>query len=106
MSANRIFLVCTAPAHHSFEHALCIATRHDAESRYYCASNCRCLKCKCADKERARRNEWFEKHAACGVDGFKLAYQRSPGWDVSPPAPEVAAAVRMALVTNGSGGKQ
>lgn len=100
MSANRIFLVCES--HPAIDDALVIADRHDAESRYYCVSNCRCMGCKCAEKERSRRNEWFAKHAGCGVDRFKLAFQRPQGWDVSPPAQNTpAGAVRLALL-NGS----
>lgn len=103
MSANRIFLVCES--HPAIEDALCLADRPDATSRYYCVSNCRCLKCKCAEKERTRRNEWFQRHAGCGVDRFRLAFQRTQGWDVSPPAQDTTAgAVRIALATNGANG--
>lgn len=106
LSANRIFLVCSA--HPNIEDALCIADRPPGDSRYYCASNCRCLKCKCAEKARDQRGAFFAKHANCGVDQYSLAYHRPKGWDVSPPAQDTpAGAVRLALVdsqaANGSG---
>ncbi len=100
MSANRLFLVCTA--HPSIEESLCIADRPDGNRRYYCAANCRCLGCKCAEKARTAQNKFFEKHANCGVDNFTVAYHRPKGWDVSPPAEDTTAgAVRIALA-NGS----
>lgn len=98
MSANRLFLVCSL--HPSIEDALLIADRHDAQARYYCESNCRCVGCKCAEKSRARRNAWFEKHSKCGnPDDFKLALHRQPNWDVPKPQLEpVAAGVKLAIV--------
>ena len=103
MSANRLFLVCQHCP--ELEHALCIASRQDAQDGYR-VHECRCHgKCPCPAQELARQRAWFKQHAACGVDGFKLAYHRPQGWDVSPPAQNTpAGAVRLALV-NGSGSK-
>jgi hypothetical protein len=100
MSANRIFLVCEA--HPAIEEALCLASRHDAQSQYR-IERCRCLgMCGCPARELARQHDWFKKHAACGVDRFRLAFNRPQGWDVSPPAQNtVAGGVKLALV-NGS----
>ncbi len=100
MSANRIYLVCQH--HPQPEEALCLAERADGHSQYRPAE-CRCLgKCSCPAKELARQRDWFKKHAECGVDSFKLAYQRPQGWDVSPPAEDtVAGQVRVAII-NGS----
>ena len=86
MSANRVFLVCSH--HRELESALMLCERADAAALYELGS----LK---------RAHEWFERHAKCGVDCFQLAYQRTPGWDVSPPAPPVASAVRVALLNGG-----
>jgi hypothetical protein len=101
MSANRLFLVCSA--HPSIEDAFCIADRNEAggiqSGQYFCAGNCRCLKCKCADKYRERMGDFFIKHAGCGMDHYQLAYHRQKGWDISPPAQDtVAGVVRLALV--------
>jgi hypothetical protein len=93
MSANRIFLVCSHCR--ELESALLLAERADGDAQYTAAS-------------MKRADDWYARHQRCGpgADHYQLAYQRPLDWDVSPPAPEVAAAVRMALVTNGSGGKQ
>ncbi len=89
MSANRLFLVCQHCKETS--QALMIAERADAVSQYTAGT----LK---------RADAWFAKHQRCGsgADHFQLALQRTPNWDVSPPAQYTpAGAVRLALV-NGS----
>lgn len=89
MSANRIFLVCSH--HQRFEEALLIAERDGNDAQYIAAN----LK---------RADDWFAKHMRCGrgCDHFKLAYHRTPDWDVAPPAEHtVAGGVRLSLV-NGS----
>jgi hypothetical protein len=93
MSANRIFLVCQhCPQPES---ALLLADRADGEAQYMGANLKRC-------------DDWYGKHQRCGsgVDHFRLAYQRTQDWDVSPPAPATAVGVRIALAnsTNGSTG--
>lgn len=90
MSANRIFLVCSH--HKSFDQALLVSERTDAETQYTFAVP-------------KRADEWFAKHQACGrgCDHFQIAYMRPMDWDVSPPAEEtVAGGVRLALIDGGS----
>lgn len=90
MSANRILLCCSY--HKSIEDMLCLAERADGDAQYTATS-------------MKRADDWYARHQRCGpgADHYQLAYQRPLDWDVSPPAPEAAAAVRMALVTNGGG---
>lgn len=86
MSANRILLACSY--HKTFEEMLCIAERADGDAQYTAAS-------------MKRADDWFAKHQRCGpgADHYQLAYQRPLDWDKPLPAPETAAAVRMALVS-------
>ncbi len=85
MSANRLFLVCSA--HPAIEDAFCLGERATASSVYELTAS------KSADK-------WLAKHAHCGVDHFALAYHRPKGWDVSPPAQDtIAGRVRFAIAT-------
>lgn len=90
MSANRIFLVCSHCR--ELESALLLAERADGDAQYTAAS-------------MKRADDWYARHQRCGkgVDHYQLAYHRPIDWDVSPPAPAVASAVRVVLATNGSG---
>lgn len=90
MSANRLFLVCTH--HESLEDALLLADRGGNDAQYLAAS-------------MKRADDWYARHMRCGrgCDHFKLAYHRTPDWDVAPPAENtVPGAVRLNLALNGS----
>lgn len=83
MSANRLFLVCSA--HPNIEDALCLGERATASSVYEMTAT-------------KRADKWLTTHGSCGVDHFQLAYHRPKGWDVSPPAQDTpAGAVRLAI---------
>ncbi len=88
MSANRILLCCSY--HKSIEDMLCLAERADGDAQYTAAS----IK---------RADDWYAKHQRCGpgADHYQLAYQRPLDWDLAQPAPDVAAAVRVALLNGG-----
>lgn len=94
MSANRIFLVCSHCR--ELESALLLAERADGEAQYIAAS-------------MKRADDWYARHQRCGnPDDLQLAFHRPLNWDVSPPAPKVAAAVRLEIAkadVNGSGGE-
>lgn len=88
MSANRLFLVCSA--HPQIEEALCLAERAGNDVQYL-ASNMK------------RVDDWYLKHQHCmpGCDHFQLALNRTADWDCSPPARNTTAgAVRLALVSS------
>lgn len=88
MSANRIFLVCT---HHPEEqHALVLGSR--LANGYHRAPR------------PVQIEEWFDLHKHCGgnADHFTIAFQKPKNWDISPPAPPIAAHVRLALVPKDS----
>lgn len=90
-SANRVFLVCQH--HPEPASALCLGDRPEGSSVY------------ALDGRLERRAEkFFERHAKCGVDCFRLAYERPQAWDLSPPADPAAVGVRMALATGAVNG--
>lgn len=88
MSANRLFLVCSA--HPAIEDAYCIGEREGTSPRY-----------DCSPALGDYLSEWYMKHAACGngPDHFQLAHHRPPNHDVTPLS--VDSAVKLSLV-NGS----
>ena len=52
-----------------------------------------------------RADDWYAKHMRCGhgCDHFKLAYGKTPDWDVPQPAENTAAgAVRLNLALAGT----
>lgn len=87
MSANRLFLVCSKHPHTM--DAIELADRSDGQSHYACTN-----------LVTRGLQKWLAIHRDCGVDQFTVAYEKPKGWDVSPPAPAVASAVRVALATD------
>lgn len=85
MSANRIYIVCSA--HQAIEDAFCIGERPIANTDY-------------APGNLKRLSEWYAKHADCGIDHYALAYAKPRAWDQETPAPAVASAVRVAIATD------
>lgn len=106
--SNRLFLVCSA--HPQIEDAFCIADRPQygpvQPGQYFCAGNCRCFGCKCAEEYRSRMGAFFVKHANCGVDQFTVAYHRPKAWDVPTPADPVAASVRTVIALDQMDGSE
>lgn len=91
MSANRLFLVCTA--HPAIEDSFCIGERAGTDPRYDCD----------LDLE-GHLDAWYRKHSTCGngPDHYQLAHHRPPNHDVATPQSALGPAVRLALANGGN----
>lgn len=85
MSNQRIWLVCSHHPHR--EQGIALGKRL-VDGFYRCPT----------DREL---EAWFDEHKHCGGghDHFTVAYDHPKDYDVSSPAPPIAAHVRLALVS-------
>lgn len=89
MSANRLFLVCSACLQP--ERAFCLGERGISSPLYETTPDL-----------EARLDAWYRTHQACGSgpDHYQLAHNFPPNHDVATPQSAIAPAVRLALVSD------